>query len=138
MAEIKGHTGLLSIYDTSAYKPIICLTSTSYSRALVMTEKVNYCTEGTTQSSTQSINLTISFDAEYSTAEAAQASYVDVDEAMESMVAQFFKLEGRGSAIYFKGYISSLDDTFQAGEDATFSGEITINEKYDTDPKSQP
>ena len=136
MAEIKGHTGLLSIYDTSAYKPIICLTSTSYSRALVMTEKVNYCTEGTTQSSPQSINRTISFDAEYSTAEAAQASYVDVDEAMESMVEQFFKLEGRGSAaIYFKGYISSLDDTFQAGEDATFSGEITINQKYDADPK---
>ena len=135
MAEIKGHTGLLSIYDTSAYKPIICLTSTSYSRALVMTEKVNYCTEGETKSSPQSINRTISFDAEYSTAEAAQASYVDVDEAMESMVEQFFKLEGRGSAIYFKGYISSLDDTFQAGEDATFSGEITINQKYDADPK---
>lgn len=136
MAEIKGHTGLLSIYDTSAYKPIICLTSTSYSRALVMTEKVNYCTEGETQSSPQSINRTISFDAEYSTAEAAQASYVDVDEAMESMVEQFFKLEGRGSAaIYFKGYISSLDDTFQAGEDATFSGEITINQKYAADPK---
>ena len=138
MAEIKGHTGLLSIYDTAAYKPIVCLTSTSYSRALVMTEKVNYCTEGETQSSAQSINRTISFDAEYSTAEAAQASYVDVDEAMESMTEQFFKLEGRGSAIYFKGYISSLDDTFQAGEDATFSGEITVNEKYDTDPKSTP
>ena len=50
MAEtnVKGHTGLLSVYVTSAYKPIVCLTSTSMSSVLRLIEKVNYCTAGET------------------------------------------------------------------------------------------
>ena len=41
-SNVKGHTGLLSVYDSAAYKPIVCFTSTSMSSVLRLIDKVNY------------------------------------------------------------------------------------------------
>ena len=45
---VKGYTGILSIKDASAYKPLVCLTSTSVERSAETSDMVNYCTQGET------------------------------------------------------------------------------------------
>ena len=138
MAEtnVKGHTGLLSVYATSAYKPIVCLTSTSMSSVLRLIDKVNYCTAGETVKTIDGIDRTVSFDAEIVTGHSTGSSYSDLMELQGS--EQTFKIEGRGTAAsYFNAVISNLDDSFAAGEDATFSGTLTINgDISSTDPKA--
>jgi hypothetical protein len=133
---VKGHTGLLSVYDTTAYKPIVCLTSTSMSSVLRLIEKVNYCTQGETVRTIDGIDRTVSFDAEVMTVDVAatNASYAELLELQGA--EQTFKLEGRGTLKYFKAVISDLSDTFPAEGDATFSGTLTINgDISETDPK---
>ena len=135
---VKGHTGLLSVYDTAAYKPIVCLTSTSMSSVLRLIEKVNYCTQGETIKTIDGIDRTVSFDAEVmdvdSTAGAPNASYAELL-ALQGE-EQTFKLEGRGDAQYFSAVISDLSDTFPGEGDATFSGTLTINgDISETDPE---
>lgn len=133
---VKGHTGLLSVYMTSAYKPIVCLTSTSMSSVLRLIEKVNYCTAGETIKTVDGIDRTVSFDAEIVTGHATGSSYPELVEMQGS--EQTFKIEGRGSSVqYFNAVISNLDDSFAAGEDATFSGTLTINgDILTSDPKA--
>ena len=136
---VKGHTGLLSVYVTSAYKPIVCLTSTSMSSVLRLIEKVNYCTAGETVQTIDGIDRTVSFDAEVMTLDGT--TDVSLSEIMALQGAeQTFKLEGRGSAPqYFAAVISNLDDSYAAGEDATFSGTLTINgDILTSDPKAAP
>ncbi len=133
---VKGHTGLLSVYDTTAYKPIVCLTSTSMSSVLRLIEKVNYCTQGVTVRTIDGIDRTVSFDAEVMTVDVAatNASYAELLELQGA--EQTFKLEGRGTLQYFKAVISDLNDTFPAEGDATFSGTLTINgDISETDPE---
>lgn len=133
---VKGYTGLLSVYDTTAYKPIVCLTSTSMSSVLRMIEKVNYCTQGETIKTIDGIDRTVSFDAEVMTVDGnTNASYAELLELQGE--EQTFKLEGRGEAKYFKAVISDLSDTFPGEGDATFSGTLTINgDISETDPKA--
>lgn len=135
---VKGHTGLLSVYDTTAYKPIVCLTSTSMSSVLRLIEKVNYCTQGETIKTIDGIDRTVSFDAEVMTVDGtSNASYAELLALQE--VEQTFKLEGRGVAQYFKAVISDLSDTFPGEGDATFSGTLTINgDISETDPEATP
>ena len=134
---VKGHTGLLSVYDTTAYKPIVCLTSTSMSSVLRLIEKVNYCTQGETIRTIDGIDRTVSFDAEVMTVDtpATKASYAELLTLQGE--EQKFKLEGRGTEQFFKAVISDLSDTFPAEGDATFSGTLTINgDISETDPET--
>ena len=134
---VKGHTGLLSVYVTSAYKPIVCLTSTSMSSVLRLIEKVNYCTAGETVQTIDGIDRTVSFDAEVMTLDGSTDASLSEIMALQG-AEQTFKLEGRGSAPqYFAAVISNLDDSYAAGEDATFSGTLTINgDILTSDPKA--
>ena len=134
---VKGHTGLLSVYLTSAYKPIVCLTSTSMSSVLRLIEKVNYCTAGETVQTIDGIDRTVSFDAEVMTIDGTTDASLSEIMGLQGS-EQTFKLEGRGSAPqYFAAVISNLDDSYAAGEDATFSGTLTINgDILSSDPKS--
>lgn len=125
---VKGHTGVLSVQDATAFKPIVCLVSSSMSRVAEMIEKINFCTEGETQSSVDRINREVSFEAEIvDDLESTETGYDEMVTLMETKEEHLFRLDGRGSAQYFNAVISSLDDNFTAGEDATFSGTITIN-----------
>ena len=135
---VKGHSGILSVYVTAAYKPIVCLTSTSMSSVLRLIEKVNYCTQGETIRTIDGIDRTVSFDAEVMTVDGtSNASYAELL-ALQG-VEQTFKLEGRGDAQYFDAVISDLSDTFPGEGDATFSGTLTINGDISaTDPNGTP
>ncbi len=138
-SNVKGHTGLLSVYDTAAYKPIVCLTSTSMSSVLRLIEKVNYCTQGETIRTIDGIDRTVSFDAEVMTIDTvggtANASYAELLGLQGA--EQTFKLEGRSTEKYFSAVISDLSDTFPGEGDATFSGTLTINgDISSSDPKA--
>ena len=134
---VKGADGVLSFHDGTAYKPIICLTSTSMSRVSEVIKKVNYCTQGETRSKVDSITRTVNFDGEVMTVgtPADGVSYDDLITAIESMEEQNFRLDGRGATQYFKAIIANLDDTYPGEGDATFSGSLTINgDVSETDP----
>ena len=137
---VKGHEGLLSVYDTaaSAYLPIVCLTSTSLSRATETIEKVNYCTQGETIVSVNSVTRELSIEGEIMTELTGEASYADLIDIIESKLKKTFRLEGRDAAPqYFTGSLTSLSDSFAAGEDATFSGSLSIDEALATvDPNA--
>ena len=134
---VKGAEGVLSFHDGTAYKPIICLTSTSMSRVSEVIQKVNYCTQGETITKVDSITRTVNFDGEVMTVGTPDdgVSYDDLITAIESMEEQNFRLDGRGTEQYFKAIIANLDDTYPGGGDATFSGSLTINgDVSETDP----
>jgi hypothetical protein len=137
---VKGHTGLLSVYDDTAseYKPVVCITSTSVSKTAEIIEKVNYCTEGVPTAKVDTISREVSVEAEVMDDVAtAQSSYDDIDVLMEAKEAATFKLEGRGEPKYFDGVITALSDSFTAGEDATFSFTLRVDQPFaDVDPNS--
>ena len=138
---VKGAQGILSFHDGTAYKPIVCLTSTSMSRVSEVIQKVNYCTQGETISKVDRITRTVKFDGEVMTVgtPADGVSYDDLITAIESMEEQNFRLDGRGTSQYFKAVISNLDDTYPGEGDATFSGSLTINgDISETDPLAAP
>jgi hypothetical protein len=138
---VKGAQGILSFHDGTAYKPIICLTSTSMSRVSEVIQKVNYCTQGETISKVDRITRTVNFDGEVMTVgtPADGVSYDDLITAIESMEEQNFRLDGRGVTQYFKAIIANLDDTYPGEGDATFSGSLTINgDVSETDPLATP
>ena len=134
---VKGAEGVLSFHDGTAYKPIICLTSTSMSRVSEVIRKVNYCTQGKPEAKVDSLTRTVNFDGEVMTVGTPDdgVSYDDLITAIESMEEQNFRLDGRGTEQYFKAIIANLDDTYPGDGDATFSGSLTINgDVSETDP----
>ena len=133
---VKGHTGLLSVYDTAAYKPIVCLTSTSMSSVLRLIEKVNYCTQGETIRTIDGIDRTVSFDAEVMTVDAA-AELMQVMRNCWGCRERSRRSSWRGvQRSTFSAVISDLSDTFPGEGDATFSGTLTINGDISaTDPE---
>ena len=133
---VAGHTGVLSIKDGVGYKPIVCLTSTSYNAVSNVVEKVNYCTQGQTKSKVTSISESVSFEAEIVTlgTDETGATYADLLDAQKTMEEQEFRLDGRNGTQTFKAVISDLSDSFVAGEDATFSGTLTINPEEEVEP----
>lgn len=133
----KGHTGILSVKDASTYKPLVCLTSTSVDRSANTSEMVNYCTQGETVTQIDSISRSVSFDAMIvdETDLAGGTGYADLVAIMETKKSHMFKIEGRDGNQFFSASITSLSDTFSSGENATFSGTMTVHGEFlATDP----
>ena len=133
----KGHTGILSVKDASTYKPLVCLTSTSVDRSANTSEMVNYCTEGETVTQIDSISRSVSFDAMIvdETDLGEGTGYADLVAIMETKESHMFKIEGRDGNQFFSASITSLSDTFASGENATFSGTMTVHGEFlATDP----
>ena len=139
---VKGHTGILSVKDGAAYKPLVCLTSTAGDMSTETSERVNYCTQGETQTSIDGITETVNFDGLIiadSDMDETEYGYADMKALMRTKEAHDFKLEGegRGDAQYFNAVITALGDVFPGDGDATFTGSMTINgEPSATDPSA--
>ena len=122
---VKGHTGILKMDGL----PIVCLTSTSASLTAETIERVTYCTNGETETSVSRVTEEISIDGEImgDTVPEEELSYEALRTAMLTKEPQEFELSGRGSTPReFQAVITSLSDTFSAGEDATFSATIVV------------
>ena len=135
----KGHTGILSVKDASTYKPLVCLTSTSVDRSANTSEMVNYCTEGETVTQIDSISRSVNFDAMIvdETDLGDGTGYADLVAIMETKESHMFKIEGRDGEQFFSASITSLSDTFASGENATFSGTMTVHGEFlATDPEA--
>ena len=135
----KGHTGILSVKDASTYKPLVCLTSTSVDRSANTSEMVNYCTEGETVTQIDSISRSVNFDAMIvdETDLGDGTGYADLVAIMETKESHMFKIEGRDGNQFFSASITSLSDTFASGENATFSGTMTVHGEFlATDPEA--
>ena len=135
----KGHTGILSVKDASTYKPLVCLTSTSVDRSANTSEMVNYCTEGETVTQIDSISRSVNFDAMIvdETDLGDGTGYADLVAIMETKESHMFKIEGRDGDQFFSASITSLSDTFASGENATFTGTMTVHGEFlATDPEA--
>ena len=136
---VKGHSGILSVKDASTYKPLVCLTSTSVDRSANTSEMVNYCTEGETVTQIDSISRSVNFDAVIvdETDLGDGTGYADLVAIMETKKSHDFKIEGRDGDQFFSASITSLSDTFVGGENATFTGTMTVyGEFLATDPEA--
>ena len=135
---VKGHTGILSVKDASTYKPLVCITSTSVDRSANTSEMVNYCTDGETVTQIDSISRSVNFDAiivDEADLGADESGYADLVAIMETKESHMFKIEGRDGEQFFSASITSLSDTFAGGENATFSGTMTVQGEFlATDP----
>ena len=135
----KGHTGILSVKDASTYKPLVCLTSTSVDRSANTSEMVNYCTQGETVTQIDSISRSVNFDAVIvdETDLGDGTGYADLVAIMETKESHMFKIEGRDGEQFFSASITSLSDTFASGENATFTGTMTVHGEFlATDPEA--
>ena len=134
---VKGHTGILYVKDTTTYKPLVCLTSTSVDRSANTSEMVNYCTQGETVIQIDSISRSVSFDAIIvdETDLGDGSGYNDLVAIMETKQSHNFKIEGRDGEQFFSAIITSLSDTFPGDGNATFSGTMTVQGEFSaTDP----
>ena len=135
----KGHTGILSVKDASTYKPLVCLTSTSVDRSANTSDMVNYCTQGETVTQIDSISRSVNFDAMIvdETDLGEGTGYADLVAIMETKESHMFKIEGMDGNQFFSASITSLSDTFSSGENATFSGTMTVHGEFlATDPEA--
>jgi hypothetical protein len=144
---IAGHTGTLSIYDGAAYKPVVCLTSSSHEMTVNLIERVTMCSGGKTEQSPQSISETVSIDGIIvdTTAVGGTSPGLTADELkakartqVTSKIADSFRLS-RGSSgyVYFDAFISNISDSYPADGDATFSASLAIKgTSSSTDPKA--
>ena len=129
----KGITGVLSAKDETAYKPLVCLTSTSVDRSANTSEMVNYCTQGETVTQIDSISRSVSFDAiivDETDMGTDESGYADLVAIMETKKSHPFKIEGRDGVQYFDASITSLSDTFPGDGNATFSGTMTVHGEF--------
>ena len=128
----KGHTGILSVKDATTYKPLVCLTSTSVDRSANTSEMVNYCTQGETVTQIDSLSRSVSFDAIIVDESdlGTDTGYADLVAIMETKESHTFKIEGRDGEQFFTASITSLSDTFASGENATFSGTMTVQGEF--------
>lgn len=142
---IAGDLGNLSVFDGAAYKPVVCLTSSSLSSTLEMLEKVNMCNPGKRVNSPGTLTQSVQIEGEVidTTDVGGDPAKVSYDELLEKQMLypttktpdKWRLSRGPLGYKYFEGYISGLDDSWQAGSDATFSATLTVEGTVsDTEP----
>tara|TARA_R110002167_G_scaffold284737_2_gene489914 strand:+ start:33071 stop:33508 length:438 start_codon:yes stop_codon:yes gene_type:complete len=127
---IKGNQVVFSIWDTDAYEPMACITSSSISESLEIDEIETKCDPGNIVKTPGSYSYEITSDGIY------------IDESVDTGLQSHGKLKAllraktkitwkmatgitSPTAEYGYGYITALDLTGEAGSNATFS--ITIS-----------
>ena len=133
--KIKGAGGVLSVYATSAYKPVICLTESSHELVQNTIDTVTMCSDGNTEQTPISITETVNISGIVvdTTASGGTSPGETVDELKNRAKAQVsggadtFRLSrGTTGYLYFKANLNSVSDTYAAEGYATFSATLQI------------
>ena len=129
---IHGKLGILSIWDTSAYKPVACLTSNSLSTALSVIESNTKCDPGNTVRNANEFSYDISADGEYidTTSAGGETTLASHDWLLVKQMAKTnvsWKLDsGLADTIYFgSAIISDLSLDQPADGNSTFSATLS-------------
>lgn len=134
---INGDKGIIYIWDTSAYKPIACLTSNSLNSTLEVIESKTKCNPGVVSKSAGSFNYSIDAEGEYidTTSVGGDTAKKSHDALLLLQIAKTlvtWKLDtevGNADSIKYYGtaFITDLGATFPAGEVSTFSATLNGN-----------
>ncbi|MCP4989127.1 MAG: hypothetical protein GY928_24635 [Colwellia sp.] len=127
---IKGYAVIFSIYDTSAWEPIACVTSSSLSESVNVDEKETKCDPGNIVKSAGSYSYEISGDGEYidSAVDTGKQSHRELVTLMRAKTLVEWRM-ATGITVtdeeFGSGYITSCELTGEAGSDASFSFTIS-------------
>ena len=129
---IKGHTlAVLSVYDTTTYSALACITNRDESNEAVIVERINTCTDGLPVKTVERFDRSVSISGLLTDTQGVEElrGYQDKTERV-------FKTTSDGTTEeYFKGVITSLGFGHPADGDSTFDATIAINGDYlITDP----
>ena len=129
---IHGKLGILSIWDTSAYKPIACLTSNSLSTSLSVIESNTKCDPGNTVRNANEFSYEISADGEYidTTSVGGDTTKASHDFLLELQMAKTnvtWKLDsGLADTIYYgTAILSDLNLDQPSDANSTFSATLS-------------
>ncbi len=139
---IKGNTVIFSVYDTSAYEPLACITSSSISESVDIEEVETKCDPGNIVKTPGSYAYEITADGIYidEGVDTGKQSHAKLKALLRAKTLITWKMAtgiSSPSAEYGTGYITALDLTGEAGANATFS--VTISGTgaiVSTDPKA--
>lgn len=127
---IKGNAVIFSIYDTSAYEPIACITSSSLSESVEIDEVETKCDPGNIVKTPGSYSYEITGDGIYidESVDIGKQSHDKLKDLLRAKTLITWSMAtGITSPVteYGTGYITSLDLTGDAGENATFTFTIS-------------
>ena len=129
---IHGKVGILSIWDTAAYKPIACFTSNSLATSLSVIESNTKCDPGNTIRNADQFSYDISADGEYidSTSVGGETTLASHDALLALQMAQTnvdWKLDsGLADTIYYgTAILSDLNLDQPSDANSTFSATLS-------------
>lgn len=129
---IKGDNVLLSIYNEAAsdYEPVACITANSLSENVNVTEVQTKCDPGNIVKTPDAYSYEISVDGIYidESVDANRQSHAALKSLLRAKTKINWKLStglANDDAEYGTAYITSLELTGDAGQNATFSSSIS-------------
>jgi len=129
---IHGKLGILSIWDSTAYKPIACLTSNSLATSLSVIESNTKCDPGNTVRNADQFSYDLSADGEYidTTSVGGSTTLASHDFLLELQMAKTnvtWKLDsGLADTIYYgTAIISDLNLDQPSDANSTFSATLS-------------
>ena len=143
---IKGDSLILYVWDSSAYRPIACLTSNSIAQTRNIIESNTKCDPGVIKKTAGSLSNEISLEGQYIDTtsvggDTAKASHDYLKSLMDSGSENDYKMDTGltdNDAYYASGILSDLSLDASAGDElATFSATIAVNGNIGTtDPNA--
>jgi len=137
---IQGDDVLFSIYDTSAYEPIACVTSSSLSEALEIREVTTKCDPGNLVRTPGTYSYEISLDGIYidSAVDTGKQSHYELSQLVRNKTLINWSMSTdltSPTTIYGTGYITALELTGPADDNATFTATLSgTGAIVETDP----
>jgi len=123
---IKGDAVLLSIYDTTAYEPIACLTSNSIDESVANEEVQTKCDPGNVVQTAGAYSYEISGDGLYidESVDTAKQSHAKLKALLRAKTVLTWKMDtGLSGSVaeYGTGILTSVSLSANAGENANFT-----------------
>jgi len=133
--KIQGDVLTLSVYDTSAYKPIACITSNSLNSSAEIIETKTKCDPGVIGKEYGSVNKSIDVDGEYidTTSVGGETTLASHDWLMEKQDSKTKVVIRIATGLtddtnrYGTAIISDLSLSGPAGEIATFTATLEVD-----------